>query len=243
MAWANDAARSLCGVHALTPDPHGGELGRHADGHPTGLLKCAWFAQPAGMAGSFAHRGTLPGLTGGAIAIAGTRRCGWSASACPRSPWRRSARPCWTPRSCCCRTVLGPAQRLHAACARPTRPSHACASLPNGASRHVTRCLALRRRMVQCQRRRMSAVDGSHSSSAAGQRRRRDDGYGHGLRAAVGHGVLGGPARGPGAAGRRGAAAATHSGLPAAAGLVTPARGPAPAPGLLAAPGAGRARG
>lgn len=47
MAWANDAARSLCGVHELTPDPHGGELGRHADGHPTGLLKCAWFAQRA----------------------------------------------------------------------------------------------------------------------------------------------------------------------------------------------------
>jgi predicted amidohydrolase YtcJ len=36
--WANSAALRLCGIDASTPNPDGGQILRHADGQPTGVL-------------------------------------------------------------------------------------------------------------------------------------------------------------------------------------------------------------
>jgi len=241
MAWANDAARRLCGVHALTPDPRGGELVRHADGHPTGLLKCAFHLRSR-------H---------------GQQRCDRSTLAGPdlrrarRDEAMRLVSECMPALTVAQKreAVLDAAQLLlsHGAPARPAPACRLC--IP---AMHVTRmcrfpkwdsigmCPAALLCAAACCRVKAGAsprVHGSQCAPAAGRPRRRDDGDGHGLRAAVGRGVLGGPTPCPGAAGRRGAAAAAHPGLPAAARLVTPARGPAPAPGMLAAPSAGQAGG
>ena len=36
--WVNTAALKLCGIHASTPDPDGGQIGRDTSGQPSGIL-------------------------------------------------------------------------------------------------------------------------------------------------------------------------------------------------------------